>query len=150
MMGYTTRFSGQFTIEPPLSPEQIDHLNSYYEEDKFRQNGLPNSYCQWLVSADSKVAWNGGEKFYDYCEWLTVFVNDVISFGSELKGMVSYQGEDAKDSGIILIQNDEVYKLSTKNIATEFFELVPKNDVDISRFKIKPFDRGNGGQIGWT
>lgn len=35
----------------------------------------PGLWCQWVITDDcSELEWNGGEKFYDYIEWLKYLI----------------------------------------------------------------------------
>lgn len=47
------------------------------------------------------VTWDGGEKFYDYEEWLDFIYNSLLSVGLSFSGKIEYRGEDWDDSGVI-------------------------------------------------
>ena len=98
-MGYTTSFSGKFSITPPLdSMARIAYREAFGDESA---EG-PGGYNQWEVSADgSTLAWDGGEKFYDYVEWARYVSGWLKSRGSTLVGSVRWKGEDFDDIGVI-------------------------------------------------
>ncbi|HTG59201.1 MAG TPA: hypothetical protein VMG63_07310 [Terriglobia bacterium] len=53
--------------------------------------GQPASYyCQWMPSDDGKLlVWDGGEKFYEYVEWLQYLIdNFFVSWGYVINGSV--------------------------------------------------------------
>jgi len=47
-------------------------------------------YCQWMPSDDGKLlVWDGGEKFYEYVEWLQYLIdNFFVSWGYVINGSV--------------------------------------------------------------
>jgi hypothetical protein len=67
--------------------------------------GQPGLWCQWIPSEDdTAIAWNGGEKFYNYVEWLQYIVDQFLNrWGYTLSGSVTYQGEDPEDRGAIRV-----------------------------------------------
>lgn len=69
--------------------------------------------CNWVVSEDGEnLMWNGGEKFYNYVEWLLYLRNNFfIPWGKVLNGTVHWTGEDSDDRGKIVMLNNviEVY-----------------------------------------
>ncbi len=61
-------------------------------------------WLQWnfLISGEEIIiAWDGGEKFYDYEEWLDFIYNSLLSVGLSFSGKIEYRGEDWDDSGVI-------------------------------------------------
>ena len=55
------------------------------------------------------LAWDKGEKFYDYTEWLQYIVKHfLIPWGMTLNGEVQWRGEDVDDRGTIYAVNNEV------------------------------------------
>ncbi len=73
-MGYTTYFSGEIEVEPPLSAALVAEITAfnrgeYQEADMSVCN--PGGYCQWVASDDgSQILWDDGEKFYDSPIWM--------------------------------------------------------------------------------
>lgn len=102
-MGYTTTFTGSFSVTPPLNEHEISYLRDfagtrrmrrqagpYYATDdgQFGQSdaggvldfntppeGQPGLWCQWVPTDDgTAIEWDGGEKFYDAPEWLAYLI----------------------------------------------------------------------------
>jgi hypothetical protein len=167
-MGYTTDFSGQFTLDKPLAANHLAYLQKFAETrrmkrdetitagrpDPFReavglpvgiegeffvaaggdaaQEGMfggyeeksplgildsnrpaktqPGLWCQWVPTSDgTAIEWDGGEKFYDYVEWLEYLIANFLKpWGYVLNGSVEWSGEDRGDVGVIEITNNEV------------------------------------------
>lgn len=78
-----------------------------YNHPAFTQPGL---WCQWIVTKDGKyLEWDGGEKFYNYMEWLDYLVCEFFHpMGYILNGSVKYQGEDYDDFGTITVTDNVV------------------------------------------
>jgi hypothetical protein len=70
----------------------------------------PGLWCQWVPNDDgTAIEWDGGEKFYNYIEWLEYIMdNFLIPWGYTLNGKVSWQGENPYDIGQIVIKNNLV------------------------------------------
>ena len=83
-------------------PDIID-----YNKPPVTQPGL---WCQWVPSEDGMgIEWNGGEKFYNYVEWITYITENFLKpEGYVINGMVSWQGEDGGDVGVIEARNNEI------------------------------------------
>jgi len=93
-----------------------------------RQPGL---WCQWVPQTESgeslclsgwsedegpeegavytHFGWDGGEKFYNYQEWLAYLLENFLEpWGYRLDGEVTWQGEERSDVGKIVVNNNEV------------------------------------------
>lgn len=69
----------------------------------------PGLWCQWTPGGDQGIEWDGGEKFYDYVEWLQYLRdNFLIPWGHVLNGQVEWVGEDPDDRGRIIVINNIV------------------------------------------
>lgn len=70
----------------------------------------PGLWCQWVPTEDgTKLVWDGGEKFYNYVEWLEYIINSILSkWGYTLNGEVEWQGEDRSDRGMIVVKDNKV------------------------------------------
>jgi hypothetical protein len=115
-MGYTTNFWSetrhQFLLDKPLS---MDHYNILVEFNKQRHNKdvnpeFPGYWCQWQPSKDgTEIEWDGGEKFYNYEEWLEYLIQHFLEpWGYVLNGTVKWSGEDAEDIGSITVTDNVV------------------------------------------
>jgi hypothetical protein len=105
-VGYTTEFEGKFTLDEPLTAEQVALLEKHNEE----RHDKPSHYCQWAPSEDGKaISWDGGEKFYEYVEWLRVIITQFLKpWGRKLNGVVRWRGEDFDDLGKITVVDNVV------------------------------------------
>ena len=70
----------------------------------------PGLYCQWVPTDDNQgIEWDGGEKFYDYVEWLEYIVkNFLVPWGITIHGEVEWIGEDSNDRGVLFAHKDKV------------------------------------------
>ncbi len=71
----------------------------------------PSLWCQWIPNEDDKyiIEWNGGEKFYNYIEWIKYIIEKILKpKGYTLNGDVCWSGESAEDIGLIRIMNNTV------------------------------------------
>ena len=76
--------------------------------------GQPGLWCQWVPQADedgayTAISWDGGEKFYEYVEWLEyIIVNFLEPWGYKLNGTVEWFGEESNDRGLIVVEDNAV------------------------------------------
>lgn len=70
----------------------------------------PGLWCQWIPNEDgTEIEWDGGEKFYEYVEWLEYIIEHFLKpWGYVLNGDVLWYGEDYKDRGCIIVKNNLV------------------------------------------
>ena len=67
----------------------------------------PSLWCQWIINEDGDLCWDGGEKFYNYIEWLRYLIdNFFIKENLILNGKIDFQGEYDDDKGTIEIENN--------------------------------------------
>jgi len=68
----------------------------------------PGLWCQWVINeADNCLEWDGGEKFYDYEEWLDYLIENFFEpLGYVLNGDIEWEGEDDDDCGIIHVEDN--------------------------------------------
>jgi hypothetical protein len=106
-MGYTTKFAGEFKLEPTLDHGQWLELSDQSEGNKA---GAPDSYCQWVPNRKgTALEWDGGEKFYYYVEWLSWLIEKRLKpWGIAISGKVTWQGEETGDVGTIEIVGGKV------------------------------------------
>ena len=68
----------------------------------------PSLWCQWMIDDDGNLVWDGGDKFYNYAEWLVYLIDNFIApSGYICNGEIEFQGEDMSDFGTIYV-NDNV------------------------------------------
>jgi hypothetical protein len=113
-MGYTTKFDGQFFLDPMPPGATILRLQEldYADRRNFPGEGMPDGYNQWQLTTDGQhVAWDGNEKFYYYVEWLQWLIDHVLApAGVTVTGTVAYQGEEAADSGTLTVRDGKVHQ----------------------------------------
>ncbi len=70
----------------------------------------PGLWCQWVPNEDgTAIEWDGGEKFYEYVEWLEYIISNFLDpWGYKLNGQVEWQGEDMGDRGVIRVKDNVV------------------------------------------
>lgn len=114
-MGYTTSFSGSFSINPPLSCEHHSELNEF-ADTRHAESQCPGIWCNWIsANSGSDLEWNGAEKFYSYTEWLIYLVDTFFKpNGYAIAGQVEWQGEESGDSGIIYAMDNHIEAVENK------------------------------------
>lgn len=69
----------------------------------------PGLWCQWIINEDGYLTWDGGEKFYDYKEWLIYLIKHFFEpDGYILNGTIDFQGDDSDDFGQIVVVDNKV------------------------------------------
>ena len=106
--GYYVGASG-YTGDDPFAHHGQEHSTDVTDYNT-EPTGQPGLWCQWTPSEDgSAIEWDGGEKFYDYVEWIEYLIRHFLSpWGYALNGTVKYQGEESSDKGRIVIVNNGV------------------------------------------
>lgn len=68
----------------------------------------PSLWLQWVPTEDGwGLEWDGGEKFYNYVEWLQYLIDKVLGpKGYILNGEIEWGGEDREDMGKIYVKNN--------------------------------------------
>jgi len=101
---------------PPGMPtyeerKHMDYAAQHEAEQKLIAEGevQPSLWCQWVIDNDEGklvLAWDGGEKFYNYAEWLQYLIKHFFSvWGIEVNGEVEWQGEDSSDFGLMVVED---------------------------------------------
>ena len=77
------------------------------------QHGL---WCHWVPNEDgTSIQWDGGDKFYDYVEWIEYIVEHFIQpWGYVLNGKVEWVGEGAIDRGMIIVKDNNIFTKHAK------------------------------------
>jgi hypothetical protein len=97
---------GQLTYEERKGMSFDEQWNKQQELIK---NGLcqPSLWCQWEAKDNDTLAWDEGEKFYEYEAWLRYLIIDFFEpWGVMVNGEVEWQGEDRDDRGKIVVTNN--------------------------------------------
>ena len=72
----------------------------------------PNLWCAWCLAGDNQgIVWDGGEKFYDYVEWLQYIRDSILTpRGYTLEsGNIEWQGEEMGDRGLITAKDNKIF-----------------------------------------
>lgn len=68
----------------------------------------PGLWCQWRLDG-SDIVWDGGEKFYNYVEWLDWLIRFVFDPANiKFNGRIYWQGEEINDYGIIDVEDNKI------------------------------------------
>lgn len=69
----------------------------------------PGLWCQWEMDEGGQhLAWDGGEKFYNYIDWLEYMITAFFDrWGVTLEGDVYWKGEESDDRGLIQCRPSE-------------------------------------------
>ena len=124
-MGYTTYFTGEVTITPPLNEYEIAYLNSFADSRRMDRrkgpyhvepgndfargsnadvrdfnmppHGQPGLWCKWVPTDDGgAIEWSGAEKFYDSPEWMKYLIDTFLKPGAAVQQeMRTLQGNAA-------------------------------------------------------
>ena len=67
----------------------------------------PGLWCQWIPRNDgTAIEWDGGEKFYEYTEWMTYIMENFIKpWGIDANGTIDWDGEESDDRGRIVVEH---------------------------------------------
>jgi hypothetical protein len=89
----------------------------------------PGLWCNWVISEDgTELAWDGGEKFYDYTEWIEYMITKIfMPLDRKLEGEIMYSGEDCSDAGKIVARDNKIC-INTWEDGDTFIE--PKKNFD--------------------
>lgn len=109
-MGYTTEFQGFFEFSRQLTLNEKIQLDAISNKDWRNDPATPGYYCGWVSNKHGKhLEWDGGEKFYDYVEWLEWLIKTFFKpKGISLNGAMMWQGEEIGDIGRIEVDNNTV------------------------------------------
>lgn len=79
------------------------------EESEERWNNAKQAYDHVPNDSEWLLRWDGGEKFYNYVEWLNYLIHNFFNvWGIKISGEVSWEGEDSSDLGLIVVEDSVV------------------------------------------
>lgn len=136
-MGYTTEFSGQVKVDPPLNQDEINFLKKFagtrrmartkgpyyvdnegfggqdHENDIIDYNrppaGQPGLWCQWIPTANGEaIKWDGGEKFYESEDWMEYLIEHFIGSHPKAKSKLPFLRPHTLN-GTILAQGEDLH-----------------------------------------
>lgn len=128
-MGYTTHFSGEVAVSPPLNADELRYLQRFsgsrrmargkgpfYAEpgDNYGQDHAPDItdynapdpsqpglWCKWVPTESGEaIVWDEGEKFYDSEEWMRYLIDTFLKPGCVVEKLM----EDGQLSDEIALQ----------------------------------------------
>ena len=84
-----------------------EEMRKALNADKIKQPGL---WLQWRLNDEgTELSWDGGEKFYNYIEWLEyLIVHFFKPWKIKLNGEITWQGEDSSDIGKIVVVDNKI------------------------------------------
>lgn len=83
------------------TPDVVD-----YNQPPAEQPGL---WCQWIPIDPHSLAWDEGEKFYEYVHWLEYLIEHFMKrWGYVLNGEVEWEGESRDDRGRIIVTDNRI------------------------------------------
>jgi hypothetical protein len=112
-MGYTTNFTGQVAVTPPLSAAEVASLAAFAAErhDDYEIPGIPRTpWCQWVPTDDgTAIEWDGGEKFIDAEHWMRYLVATFLApAGHVVNGIIEAQGQRVEDRWDLVVVDNTV------------------------------------------
>lgn len=109
-MGYTTKFTGTLKIEPALTLPHYQEILDIGRDGANDETAPEGSYMQWEPTKNGDgLSWDGGEKFYDYVEWLKWLIAKRLGpWGHTVNGTLKWSGESVSDNGTITVVDNAV------------------------------------------
>lgn len=95
---------GQYFAKSRRTQKEDDSITDY----NVPPQGVPGLWCDWILKG-SRLVWNGGEKFYNYTEWLEYLIREFLSpNGIALNGAYLAIGENPSDARYIIVSENIV------------------------------------------
>jgi hypothetical protein len=86
-----------------------DSMNAPHVPNYNSPGSMPGLWCQWEIDSEFNLAWDGGEKFYHYIDWLYWLIENIFEpQGFTLNGECEWCGEEREDYGVIRITNNKI------------------------------------------
>ena len=108
-MGYDTKFSGAVKLSRALTIAEASVILEANDDPDSIQGEHPRSYMQWVPTQSlDHIVYDGNEKFDEYVDWMKWLVNYLKGIGITADGEIDWSGEQAGDTGTIVVANSEV------------------------------------------
>ena len=108
-MGYDTKFSGAVKLSRALTIAEASVILEANNDPDSIQGEHPRSYMQWVPTQSlDHIVYDGNEKFYEYVDWMKWLVNYLKGIGITADGEIDWSGDQAGDTGTIVVANSEV------------------------------------------
>jgi hypothetical protein len=103
-MGYTTKFTGSIALSRPLTLAEAGMWLGWADNQESVPRPCPDSYLQWIpIASLDALIWDGGEKFYNYIEWLQWICTWLRGLGIDSNGRIAWDGEEQGDVGMLVV-----------------------------------------------
>lgn len=114
---------GEYFV-PPTNNYGQERDDSIIDYNGFKCAVHPGLWCQWIINDNNELEWDGGEKFYNYEEWLQYLIDNFFApLGYVLNGDIEWQGEESDDFGNIhVVDNVIEMQYGTRFTSMEEFE----------------------------
>jgi hypothetical protein len=120
---------GEFYVDgkDSFGQGQEDNIIDYNRPPKTQ----PGLWCQWIPDEEGKeIGWDGGEKFYNYVEWIEYIIEKILKPKDYvLNGDVYWSGEETSDTGKISIEKNNVTAIATGEYETMINRIVAVKDL---------------------
>lgn len=124
-MGYTTDFTGEVTVEPPLNADEVSFLKDFNNtrhmhrvrgplyapgdlgagkdldviEINSPDPSQPGLWCQWVSNDEgTAIEWDQNEKFYNAAAWMTYLIDNLLSESGREYVQKHHSGDARLDS----------------------------------------------------
>jgi hypothetical protein len=117
LIGFPVGAEGEFYCDPDADNCGQDHTPDVVDYNNPPTN-VPGLWCGWTFDEDGEsLEWDGGEKFYDYVEWMQYIINVfLVPAGYICNGKIKWRGEDFNDMGVIEVKDNVV---TTRDLSFE-------------------------------
>jgi hypothetical protein len=107
---------GEFYYPPITTDFGQEHDESILDYN-YPPRTQPGLWCHWYYNEQHQyIAWDDGEKFYEYIEWLEYLIHNILEPEYVLNGTVKFQGEDEGDRGVIKVIDNVLTVFQKQNI----------------------------------
>lgn len=102
--------NGEYGIEGEFFVGGLGRTDSSVIDNNAHAYTQPGLWCDWVLTPNGKeLEWNGGEKFYNYIEWLKYMIDNFFEkWGIKLNGEIKWSGEEMADVGVITVKDNHV------------------------------------------
>ncbi len=108
--------NGNYGNEGEFFAKDDGMMGQSHTDDIIDSNAPPNNqpglWAQWIIETypdGQYLEWDGGEKFYNYIEWLQYYIDNFFEPNNiKLNGEIKWEGEDSDDLGKIIVTDNIV------------------------------------------
>jgi len=143
-----------------FNEDDLDNFGQTTDESVVDYNSPPSTqpslWLDWQLQPDdyddkvAYISWTGGEKFYNYVEWMFYIKKIIEKYGGKLvDGNIVWHGEDPDDVGVIIAHNGNliVKELVEEPIEVVIKKIIDENTTEKKRFVIEASDMEVGEAI---